>query len=96
MFLVVIGWNGGEPKMLHALPISTSVILSGPEFTTIERGSAFLKALDALCRPEPEGGDIIEHIAPQGRDGVFNPGRNLSKDLARYQSVAFQSAERLR
>jgi hypothetical protein len=62
----------------------------------VERGSAVLKALDALCHPEPEGRDVVEHLSPEGRDGVFNPGRNLGKDLARYESVALQSAESLR
>ena len=61
----------------------------------VERGSAVLKALDALCHPEPEGCDVVEHLGTEGRDGVFNPWRNLGKDLARYESVALQSAESL-
>ncbi len=62
----------------------------------IERSSARLKAPDALCRPEPEGRDVVEHLGPEGRDGVFNTGRNLREDLARDESVALQSSERLR
>ena len=62
----------------------------------VKRGSAVMKALDALCHPEPEGRDVVEHLGAEGRDGVFNPGRNLGKDLAGYESVALQSAESLR
>jgi hypothetical protein len=40
--------------ILHALATSTSVILSGPEFATVEPGSTVVKALDVLCHPEPE------------------------------------------
>src|ERR1700677_2641642 len=80
----------------HALATRTSVLLSGPESAMVERGSAVLKAMDALCHPEPEGCDVVEHLGPQGRDCVFNPGRNLGKDLARDESVALHSAERLR
>src|SRR5208337_5551446 len=83
-----------EPSV--CAPISTSVILSGPKSATIERGSAALKALNACRHPEPERSDVVEHLGAESRDGVFNPGRNLGKDLAGYESVMFQSAERLR
>src|SRR5271156_4243864 len=66
------------------------------ELATIECGSVVLKRLDALCHPEPERCDVVEHLGPEGCDGVFNPGGNLVKDLASYESVALQSAERLR
>ncbi len=53
--------------ILHALVAATSVLLSGPEFATmIERGSAVLKALDALCHPEPERRDVVEHLGRRG------------------------------
>jgi hypothetical protein len=68
--------------ILPALAISTSVILSGPDSATIERGSAALKALNACRHPEPERSDVVEHLGAESRDGVFNPGRNLGKDLA--------------
>ena len=74
---------------------ATSAILPGQEIATVERSSAVLKALDALCHPSQRR-DVVEHLGAEGRDGVFNPGRNLGKDLARYESVALQSAERLR
>jgi hypothetical protein len=82
--------------ILHPLATATLVLLPGPDSATVERGSAVLKALDALCHPKPEGRDVIEHLGTEGRDGVFNPGRNLSKDLPRYEPVALQSAEGLR
>src|SRR5258708_24414615 len=62
----------------------------------VECGSAVLKALDGLSGPEPERCNVVEHLRAEGRDGVLNPGRNFSKDLARDESIALQSAERLR
>ncbi len=37
---------------------------------------------------------MVEHLRSEGCDGVFNPWWNLGKDLASYESVALQPAER--
>jgi hypothetical protein len=62
---------------------------------TIECGSAVLKDW-TLFATQSQSGATLSSISEPSRDGVFNPGRNLGKDLARYESVALQSAERLR
>src|SRR5271167_2767186 len=79
-----------DPSSARHLNLSYS---SGPMFVTVERDSAVLKALYVLCRPEPEWRNVVEHLGAEGRDAVFHPGRDLGKDLARYESVALESAE---
>ena len=93
--LWTVSTNRDTKRAIPAHAAATSAILPGQEIATVERSSAVLKALDALCHPSQRR-DVVEHLGAEGRDGVFNPGRNLGKDLARYESVALQSAERLR
>jgi len=37
---------------------------------------------------------VVEHLRSKDCDRVFNPRWNLGKDLASYESIAFESAER--
>ncbi len=79
---------GPSPSILHLLV--TANLIHFPcwlDSAIVEGSSAGLKELDALCRPEPEGHDVVEHLGTQRRDRVFNSGRNLSKYLAGNEPV---------